>query len=287
MRIRPLMAVVLGMGVVCGQTAILGGEEARVSSVEHKVEKRIFAHYMGCYPVAAAATASHRAKDAHRVRHDGKGQFDAIGDRWRNWPLVPDGMKVDLEASADLEIRRALRAGIDGFAVDAWAGDAKNCVLEVLTILTAPAQVRLPGRDAQWDAPAGMSYRQFPLTPGPVSAELVRAGHAVLCLDSPEPITDRPFRETNAMTCFSTEFTRHWRADFGEAPPLLRGEYADDDQDGLPNWFEMYWFGKFLDWTTATAADPKTLGKDGKTNLQHYLDQTAPLDLPSARPSGK
>ena len=563
--------------------SLAAGFAAAAADGPPKREKKIYAHYMGCYPVAAAATAYHRSADAHLVRHDGQRQHDAYGDRWRNWPLVPDGMKVSLEESADLEIRRALRGGIDGFAIDAWAGgdgakavcdalfkvaeqknypfeiticldagvqdnaglagsikylldkhgaspklarrdgkplifgymssfigfrhgaaelkkrpefanaelrdlftdpklrlteagwqtmadgllemqktvgsdlffhwcmsaffhqvpngkwtqddlvraagfmgrrfgavgeflgggathdrmaaavkaagaewsepmyfqyenigwggnristgfdilrdrwqhardngstliqfvtwndytentclapaydtrytvldlnawfvqwwktgqepttdhdrvyfsyrkyphgaklfpfqpkqgDAKNCVLEVLTILTAPAQVRLSGRDAQWDAPAGMSFRQFPLTPGPVSAELVRAGHVVLRLDSPEPITDRPFRETNAMTCFSTEFLRHWKADFGDAPPLLRGEYADDDQDGLPNWFEMYWFGKFLDWSTATVADPKALGRDGKTNLQHYLDQTAPVDFPSTGLSGK
>ena len=77
---------------------------------------------MGCYPVAAAATAYHRENDAHKIRHDGKGQFDALGDRWRNWPLVPDQLKLNLEQSADLDIRRALRGGIDGFAVDAWAG---------------------------------------------------------------------------------------------------------------------------------------------------------------------
>ena len=84
--------------------------------------RKIYAHYMGCYPVAAAATAYHRENDAHKIRHDGKGQFDALGDRWRNWPLVPDQLKLNLEQSADLDIRRALRGGIDGFAVDAWAG---------------------------------------------------------------------------------------------------------------------------------------------------------------------
>ena len=73
----------------------------------------------------------------------------------------------------------------------------------------------------------------------------------------------------------------------GDAPPLLRSEYADDDQDGLANWFEMYLFVTFLDWNTATVADPKALGKDGKTNLQHYLDQTAPVGLPATGPSGK
>jgi hypothetical protein len=537
--------------------------------------KKIYAHYMGCYPVAAAATAHHRANDAHKIRHDGTGQFDAIGDRWRNWPLVPDGTKLTLLQSADLEIRRALRGGIDGFAIDAWAGgqgakdvldallqvardkdypfeiticldagiqgnegladsikyvvekhggnpklarrngkplifgylssfigfrhgakilkqrpeyaqadpkdlsvlpalrlteagwqtmadgllqmqrhvgsdlylhwcmeaffhqvpnkdwnqddvvraagfmgarfgavgeflgggpthdrmaaavraaggewsepmyfqyenigwggnrismgfdtlrdrwqharqngstliqfvtwndytentclapayDTRYAVLdlnayfvqwwktgrepapdhdrvylsyrkypkgakifpfrpkqpdaggalEVLTILPRPAKIRLPGRNAEYDAPAGMFWRQFDLKPGPVVAEVVRGGKIDVRLESPEPITDRPFREQNGMTCYSTEFRRHWKADFGDAPPLLRGEYADDDHDGLPNWFEMYWFGKFLDWSTATAADPRAIGKDGKTNLQHYLDQTAPIDLP-------
>ena len=49
----------------------------------------------------------------------------------------------------------------------------------------------------------------------------------------------------------------------------------------------MYWFGKFLDWTTATAAAPQALGKDGKTNLQHCLEQTAPVDIPATGPSAK
>jgi hypothetical protein len=58
--------------------------------------------------------------------------------------------------------------------------------------------------------------------------------------------------------------------------PLLRGLEADDDSDGLPNWFEMYWFGKFMDWKTATVADPKAIGAGGKTLLEHYQNQTDP-----------
>jgi hypothetical protein len=537
--------------------------------------KKIYAHYMGCYPVAAAATAYHRDADAHKIRHDGKGRFERSGDRWRNWPLVPDGMMLNLEQSADLEIRRALRGGIDGFAVDAWAGgqSAKDVfsallkvardkdypfevticldpavldkdgmrdtlrwimkehgqnpklarrdgkplifgymsgnvgrqhgaqalrqkpdftdkdyrtlalnrdlrktktgwqlmaqghqeienaagtplffhycmgdffggvggtheeklqaaafmagqfgavgefkafgplydqmadvvlaagaewsqpmyyqyenlhfpgndhisngsevlrgvweaarrnqstliqfvtwndytenthlapgyetryavldlnryfidwwksgrepkpekdkiylffrkypadariypferlqkdpagVIEVLTLLTKPGQVQLPGRGDAWEAPAGMSWRHFPVTPGPLRVELSRPKSSglqevVLSLNSPEPITDKPFRQMKSMAAICTEFEQHWRADFGNAPMVLRGEYADDDNDGLPNWFEMYWFGKFLDWTTATKADPNTIGADGKTLLQHYCDQTDPM----------
>ena len=566
---RPVVVAALA-GLACLDLA------AFAADAQSPREKKIYAHYMGCYPVGAAATAVHRMNDAHTVRHDGTGMHDPYGDRWRNWPLVPDGMNVSLEESADLDSRRALRGGIDGFAIDAWAGgdgakavldalfkvaeekdypfeiticldagiqanwgladsiryvvekhgdspklarrDGKplifgyissfvgfrhgaevlkekpenadipfenlcnsrwlrtteegwqlmadgllgmqkdvgrdlffhwcmsaffhnvpgttqddlvkaagfmggrfgavgeflggggthdrmaaavkaagaewsepmyfqyenigwggnrisngmeilrdrwqhardngstliqfvtwndytenTClapayetryavldlnayyvewwktgkepvpdhdkvylsyrkypkgaklfpfqpkqgdaggVIEVVSLLTKPARMRLVGRDAEWDAPAGMSWKQFPLTPGPVAVEVVRRNmlgvSRVDCrLESPEPVTDRPFREQNGMTCISTEFERHWRADFGDAvPPLLRGEYADDDNDGLPNWFEMYWFGKFLDWSTATGADPAAdPNHDGKTNLEHYLDQTDP-----------
>ena len=564
-------------------TFLLAAGAVSVAEGPSKREKKIYAHHMGCYPAGAAATAYHRSADAHKVRHDGTRQHDAYGDRWRNWPLVPDGTKLSLEESADLEIRRALRAGIDGFAIDAWAGrdDAKKVfsalievaeqkdypfevticldagiqsnlglsdsigwmldnhgdspklarrdgkplifgylsvfpgfrygaqvlkekeenrdkdtdllfadpwlrttpdgwalmakaheqmeresgqelywhygmgaffhrvpnnlhdadklaeaagfmaerfdavgeflgggevhdrmaaavrakgaewsqplffqyenigwggnrigngtdilrrcwsdarrngstliqfvtwndytentclapayetrytimdlnrhfidwwktgqpptsdhdkiylvyrkypqgakfypfeakredaggVIEVLTILPAPAKLRLVGRDAEWDAPAGMSYQQFPLTPGPVVAELLRDGQVLTRLESPEPITDRPFREQNGMTCFSTEFKRHWKADFGEqVPPLIRGEYADDDQDGLPNWYEMYWFGKFLDYSTATAADANAdPDGDGKTNIEEWRAQTDPTQPPTERHGG-
>ncbi len=534
--------------------------------------KKIYAHHMACYPVGAMATAHHRMKDAHKVRHDGDRQHDAYGDRWRNWPLVPDGTKMSVEDSADLELRRVMRAGLDGLAIDAWAGgnnakkvfsalvakaeekdypveiticldagiqgnagltdsirwvlenhgdspklarregkplifgylsvfpgfrhgasvlqqregnedkdpkelrvdpwlrttpegwailaeaqknmeqavgqelywhygmgaffhqvpgrhhdrdklvqaagfmakhfDAigeflgrgelydrmakavkangaewsqplyyqyenigwggnrigkgaeilRDCwagarrndstliqfitwsdytenthlapaydtrytimdlnrhfiewwktgkeptsdhdriylvyrkypegatfypfqakrrdaggVIEVMTILPEPATLRLVGRDAEWQAPAGMSWKHFPLTPGPVIAELVRDGEVQTRLESPEPVTDRPFREQNGMVCFSTEFERHWKADFGDEPPLIRGEYADVDDDGLPNWFEMYWFGKFLDYDTAGVADPDAdPDGDGRTNLEEYRQRTDP-----------
>lgn len=536
--------------------------------------RKVFAHYMGNYPVGAAATAHHRAHDAHRVRHDSDDRLSALGGNWRNWDLVPPGTRLSREASADLEIRRALRTGIDGFAVDAWAGgeDAKlmlealfrvaeekdypfeiticldpNClgsssnagkwgpefqahvdavrllldrhgdsaklarrdgrplifgyqsvwlglqyaqravdweipwddarlratpeawrriaagyaelqkevgsplflhfctsaffhgvegesisdealeeaasalaehfpavgdflgggrrwdrmaeavrakgaewseplwyqyesvqngalktgpgleilrerwerarennstliqfttwndytestnlapgyntrytpldltayfiewwktgreptpthdriylayrkyprgarvypfkdgvsdssgVLEVITILPRPGLIRLPGRNIQYVAPSGLHAKQFPLMGGPVVAELTRSGKVDVRLESPEPITTMPFRTDNGTVCFSTEFERHWRADFGDTPPFLYSEYGDVDRDGLPNWFEMYWFGKFLDPRTAASAEPEgDPDGNGITNLQAFLAQQPP-----------
>jgi len=162
---------------------------------------------------------------------------------------------------------------------------ADNCI-EVLTILPRPAHLRMPGRNTEWDAPAGMSYRQLPLTAGPVVAELLRDGKVEIRLEHPEPVSDRPFRQDTGKTAISTEELRHWRADFGDQEPMyVYSEYGDADGDGLPNWFEVLWFGKFGDMSTATAADPNAdPDGDGKTNLQEYLEQTDPTQPPAPAP---
>ena len=158
--------------------------------------------------------------------------------------------------------------------------------LEVLTILTAPATVRLPGTDISWEAPAGLSYKQLPLKAGTTRVEVLRDSKVAAKLDnSADPVTDLPYREQHSMVCVSSEDLRHWKADFGDAPPapIQRGEYGDLDGDGLPNWFEMYWFGKSLaDWPSAAAADPKAdPDGDGKSNLEEYLAQSEPTKAAS------
>lgn len=155
--------------------------------------------------------------------------------------------------------------------------------IEIVAILPRPATLRMPGRktvdgETAWEAPAGMSFKRFPLTPGPVAVELLRDGKVEIRLESPEPVSDRPFRQDTGKAAISTECARLWAEDFGAKEPFFNySEYGDADGDGLPNWFEMLWYGKFGDMKTATIADP---GADpagtGKTNLQHYLEQTDP-----------
>ena len=170
----------------------------------------------------------------------------------------------------------------------------RDNVIEVLTILSKPAKVRVPGRKfkdgkkAEWNAPAGMSWKKLPLTKGPVSAEIIRGGKRVVRVVCPEPVGDRPFRQDTGKVCMSTEFKRHWELDFGKKEkPFIYSEYSDVDHDGLPNWFEMLWFGKFGDMSTAHVADPKAdPDKDGKTNLEEYLKQSDPTIGPPPKGPG-
>lgn len=150
-------------------------------------------------------------------------------------------------------------------------------VIEVLTILPQPARIRVPGR-GEYDAPAGLHFQHFPVTPGAVSAEVIRNNQVQLRVTSPEPVTDKPFRQDNGIVGISSECERHWQLDFGSAPVWRYSEYGDVDGDGLPNWFEMYWFGKPWDFSTATAALPSDVANSaGLSNLQSFQAQSSPV----------
>lgn len=150
-------------------------------------------------------------------------------------------------------------------------------VLEIVTILTEPGEVTIPGRDIKYTAPAGISFKQFPRQIGKVAAVLSRNNKEIISLTAPERVTDKPFRPDNSMVCFSSEYETNWKLDFPGLQPFHYSEYGDDDKDGLPNWFEMYWFGKFLDFSTENVAKPEDdPDRDGLTNLQEYMAQTNP-----------
>jgi len=153
-------------------------------------------------------------------------------------------------------------------------------VIEVVTLLTKPGRVELKGYGA-WDAPAGYSFKQFPEREGPVEVELSRGWgwfrKPVLRLVSPEVISSVRWRHDETMFAFGTNYDSEWKKDFPGVAPLYYSENADADGDGLPNWFEMVYFGRMPYLSTATSANPHDdPDGDGIDNLAEYRGLTDP-----------
>jgi len=214
--------------------------------------------------------------------------IDDLNNYFAQWwktgtPPVPDHDKVYVTY-------RKYAPGSKVFPFQEWRRAPDG--MEVLTILPHPATVRLPGRTDQgkpieYEAPSGMFVKVFPTTPGAIEVEVVRNGKVQTHLRGQEYITDKPFRQDNTLQCVSTEDERCWKEDFPDTPYPRECEYGDDNHNGLPNWFEMYWFGKWGDYSTATGVDPKgDPDGDGKTNLAEYNNQTDPTKKPAKYAAG-
>ena len=211
-----------------------------------------------------------------------------FSDLWKTGKKLPDQEQIHVI------FRRHTNSAAESFPFRTRL-KVRNGLLEVLTLLREPAHVTVPGY-GEFDAPAGLNRHQFseangcPLHAGSVSAAASRNGRQVLRVTAPEQVTDHPFREDASMVCFSSNFDALWAEDFGSVPPLHYSEYGDADGDGLPNWFEMIWFGTFPDLQTALqTANPKAAPDadpdgDGFTNLQEFQNRTNPLK-PETKPA--
>lgn len=150
-------------------------------------------------------------------------------------------------------------------------------VLEVSVFLTAPAHVAVEGY-GEYDAPAGHSFRQFPLQAGVIRVAVTRGATTALDWTCPETVAQEAWREDMTLAAYGSNYADEWAHDFPGTGPAVYTENADDDGDGLPNWFEMLYFGQFPRMSTATAADPDAdPDGDGRTNLQEFRDRTNPL----------
>ena len=166
--------------------------------------------------------------------------------------------------------------------------DLPTC-LEVTTFLTAPARVQVKDY-GDYDAPAGMFVKEFDLKPGLVAVRVRRGtgdGARTVCgLVAPERVSDKRWREDFTLVGYGSNYDEEWARDFPGKPVERYAENGDADGDGLPNWFEMFYFGRYPYFDTATAADPKgDPDGDGLTNLEEYLGDTDPTraDEPYAK----
>ncbi|MGI6495852.1 MAG: endo-1,3-alpha-glucanase family glycosylhydrolase [Kiritimatiellia bacterium] len=149
-------------------------------------------------------------------------------------------------------------------------------VLQVITFLKEPATVEVEGYGA-YEAPAGFGFHYFDLKPGELAATVKRGEETVCSVKAPEPVSDRRWREDNTLVAFGTGYDEEWRKDFPAEEPEYYSENGDLDGDGMPNWFEMFFFGKFPDHATATAGDPDDdPDMDFMTNLEEYRNSTDP-----------
>jgi hypothetical protein len=105
-------------------------------------DREVYAHYMGCFPAGTGGLAYSQRMMATNLMSQAD-YTDIVGGRIVNWPLLPQRTELTAEANAELEIRRAMRAGIDGFAFDAWAGgDGAKKTFEIF--LHAAEKMQVP-----------------------------------------------------------------------------------------------------------------------------------------------
>ena len=97
------LRLVLMFGFLVATSASLYADPAPSPALPRKV----YAHYMGCFPAGSGPLDYARYHDASTLRHDSANEVSRFGGHIRNWDLVPFNIHLTAEQSADLEIRRA------------------------------------------------------------------------------------------------------------------------------------------------------------------------------------
>lgn len=206
-------------------------------------------------------------------------------DWWRN------GVEPKVEKDEIHAVYRRTVGDAEPFPLQARRLDGLASCLEITTFLTAPATVHAEGYGA-YEAPAGVFVKEFPLKPGPVAVAARRRGEdgteRTACgFRAPEEVSAKRWREDFTLVAYGSNFDDEWARDFPGTPPERYAENADADGDGLPNWFEMLFFGQFPYMDTATAADPAAdPDGDGFTNLDECRNDTDPLKPDVPYPDG-
>ncbi len=95
--------------------------------------------------------------------------------------------------------------------------------IEVVTILSNPADVTVNGQKK--NVQAGLVSTKFDYHPGPVDVSVERNGTKTVSFETPEWITDKPYRTDRLIYTFSSEFNEFHKAIFGNKPPLYSTEY--------------------------------------------------------------
>ena len=100
---------------------------------------------------------------------------------------------------------------------------AAEDIIEVVTLLKEPATVTVNGESHQ--VGKGLVSTPFKYQPGPAALTVTRNGEQVLGFETPEAITDHPYRTDRMIYTFSSEFMSFHRAIFGDYPPQYSTEY--------------------------------------------------------------
>ncbi|MBN1599632.1 MAG: hypothetical protein JW894_15160 [Bacteroidales bacterium] len=95
--------------------------------------------------------------------------------------------------------------------------------VEVVTILTEPAQVSINGTTK--DVKSGIVSTRFDQKPGKVHVTVKHNDVTTVDFVAPEWITDKPYRTDRLIYSFSSEFSRYHYSIFGNLPPVYSREY--------------------------------------------------------------